>query len=552
MSVLPFAFSLSSSVTEIGAIAAFAALLGIAVLSLLVFSQAREIKRLREWAGRAPERAAEMEQRVSADASARVQRAGAPVAGARVVPRTTPLVSAPVSTAVHATAAAAVPGVVAKGAVGSTATADQSALKAEEQAPASASEDAPPASPSALDENATAGTGPSESLEGTPLPSAPVSPSPEHGVGSSESPEPIELGEVAGVGVSAPGAAEREDLPPATRDSRRATASTLGGGGSLGGEPSAPAPATAAARAAGIPPRPALPPSPTAPAPPGASSSPGAATVPPTVKPASRPPAPVVASRRTPSRVLPSSAAVGGGGAPRSPSPRGAIGGRGAVGAAVGAPLAGSGANGPKYFKPQRSARRGTLLIGGGVVGVALLLVLATSVLKGGGSTPSATRSSASEEAPSTSSHASRHASATNPANTAVIVLNGTGTPHLAHHLASDLQQSGYAHAVATTGVPPGTHATTVVEYARGHRPDARSVAKALNVTQVQAIEATIAPLAGSASVVVLAGADQAALLGGGGTQSKGEPAAGQAGAGEAQAGATGAGAAEGATGTGQ
>ncbi|MGA7703865.1 MAG: hypothetical protein WB998_03105, partial [Solirubrobacteraceae bacterium] len=66
------AFSLSNSVTEVGALAAFAALLGIAVLSLLVFSQAREIKRLREWAGRAPERAAEMEQRVSADAAARM------------------------------------------------------------------------------------------------------------------------------------------------------------------------------------------------------------------------------------------------------------------------------------------------------------------------------------------------------------------------------------------------------------------------------------------------------------------------------------------------
>jgi len=42
------------------------------VLSLLVFSQAREIKRLREWAGRAPERSAELEQRVTAQAAARL------------------------------------------------------------------------------------------------------------------------------------------------------------------------------------------------------------------------------------------------------------------------------------------------------------------------------------------------------------------------------------------------------------------------------------------------------------------------------------------------
>ena len=43
---------------------------GLAVLSLLYFAQARELKRLREWAGRAPERAQELEQRVVAQADA--------------------------------------------------------------------------------------------------------------------------------------------------------------------------------------------------------------------------------------------------------------------------------------------------------------------------------------------------------------------------------------------------------------------------------------------------------------------------------------------------
>ena len=78
MTPSPLALSLSSSFTQIGAIAAFAALVGIAVLSLLFFSQARELKRLREWAGRAPERAADLEQRVSAAAAARVQQPAVP------------------------------------------------------------------------------------------------------------------------------------------------------------------------------------------------------------------------------------------------------------------------------------------------------------------------------------------------------------------------------------------------------------------------------------------------------------------------------------------
>jgi hypothetical protein len=43
-------------VQEIGAAAGLAAVVGLVVLSALYFSQARDVKRLREWAGRAPER----------------------------------------------------------------------------------------------------------------------------------------------------------------------------------------------------------------------------------------------------------------------------------------------------------------------------------------------------------------------------------------------------------------------------------------------------------------------------------------------------------------
>src|SRR3954453_14149051 len=55
------AFSLQDQVTKYGAYVGIAAFFGLAVLTLLYFAQAREVKRLREWAGRAPERAAEVE-----------------------------------------------------------------------------------------------------------------------------------------------------------------------------------------------------------------------------------------------------------------------------------------------------------------------------------------------------------------------------------------------------------------------------------------------------------------------------------------------------------
>ena len=44
-------------VERVGAYFGFAAFVGLAILALLYFSQARDVRRLREWAGRAPERA---------------------------------------------------------------------------------------------------------------------------------------------------------------------------------------------------------------------------------------------------------------------------------------------------------------------------------------------------------------------------------------------------------------------------------------------------------------------------------------------------------------
>src|SRR4051794_7906325 len=71
--MLAAALSVNDQLQTIGAIAGLAAIPGLAVLSLLYFGQAREVKRLREWAGRAPERAAELEARVAEDAARRVQ-----------------------------------------------------------------------------------------------------------------------------------------------------------------------------------------------------------------------------------------------------------------------------------------------------------------------------------------------------------------------------------------------------------------------------------------------------------------------------------------------
>lgn len=56
---------------RIGPFLGIAAFLGLAVLAFLIFQQAREVRRLREWAGRAPERAGEAADATAAAAEAR-------------------------------------------------------------------------------------------------------------------------------------------------------------------------------------------------------------------------------------------------------------------------------------------------------------------------------------------------------------------------------------------------------------------------------------------------------------------------------------------------
>jgi hypothetical protein len=61
------------AIEQIGAFAGLAAFLGLAVLALLSFTQGRDIRRLREWAGSAPERDAERKEQTSTIAAQRAE-----------------------------------------------------------------------------------------------------------------------------------------------------------------------------------------------------------------------------------------------------------------------------------------------------------------------------------------------------------------------------------------------------------------------------------------------------------------------------------------------
>jgi hypothetical protein len=60
-------------IQEIGAYAGLVAFLGLAILAMLAFTQGRDLRRLREWAGSAPERDAERKEATSTVASQRAE-----------------------------------------------------------------------------------------------------------------------------------------------------------------------------------------------------------------------------------------------------------------------------------------------------------------------------------------------------------------------------------------------------------------------------------------------------------------------------------------------
>ena len=154
-----------------------------------------------------------------------------------------------------------------------------------------------------------------------------------------------------------------------------------------------------------------------------------------------------------------------------------------------------------------RSPARATALIVGGVlVGVAVLVVILSSLGGGGSGATSVTKSGSAAGVHAGGSHSksrARRAStaasspAGSPAKTSVAVLNGTETEGLAHRISTNLRQNGYTQATALNGRPPGANQATVVEYASGHLADAQGVARALAVTRVQPIESSTASFVG-------------------------------------------------------
>jgi hypothetical protein len=166
------ALSVTDKIEQYGAYAGFASVLGLAVLSLLYFAQAREVKRLREWAGRSPERAAELQERAVAAAQQRAIAQPQRPAGAQPQPGTPGAPGQPRPAAATPAGQAAAGAGGAGSAAAAAATAAGAAGTATQAAPGAAAPGAPGQPTTAI----PAANGAAAGATATPPPARPGQP----------------------------------------------------------------------------------------------------------------------------------------------------------------------------------------------------------------------------------------------------------------------------------------------------------------------------------------------------------------------------------------
>jgi hypothetical protein len=433
-------------IEQIGSYAGLAAIPGLAVLSALYFSQARDVRRLREWAGRAPERAAE-------------QAVGGRV---QVLPGQAAELAQP---------AAAAPGVPAGTAAGAGAAGDAAGAKPGVGAAAGAGAAKPAVAAAAGTQPATA-AGPSASGEpATPAGRAAAALGDAEKAASGDGADaPPEQAAAGANGAGAPA----EAAPSGDADSARPAAKP----GAL--TPAAVASAAAAAKA---------------PARPGAAGT-AARTGPPAVGGAAR--AATAPGATTPRRHIPSlphssrTSVLDKGARPGDPWYRN-LAARLPAGRYLALIVAGA-----------------LVLGGGAVFAISQLGGGSDNGSSSAAKQPSGTPANPGGSSASKKDQNVKSTPAVDPSKVTVTVVNGTTIPNLARDTAAKLSQAGFQIGNKVTGTGSLAAAESVVEYRPGAEAAARFVAAKLGITQKQPADPDAIAQAGPAQVIVVLGADQA------------------------------------------
>jgi len=164
---------------------------------------------------------------------------------------------------------------------------------------------------------------------------------------------------------------------------------------------------------------------------------------------------------------------------------------------------------------PGRFSGRGRTiaLVIGGLLALALIAFGVTQLLEGGDATPATDQQAGSAgggESPAgeEGGGAAEAQPAVDPSQVTVAVLNGTTTSGLAADLGETVEAEGYRLGMVTNGADRA-RAESVVLFAPGARREAQDVARRLSIGQREPIDAASQELAGDATVVVVTGADR-------------------------------------------
>lgn len=99
-----------------------------------------------------------------------------------------------------------------------------------------------------------------------------------------------------------------------------------------------------------------------------------------------------------------------------------------------------------------------------------------------------------------------------NPSEVEVAVLNGTAVPGLAATFGDKVEGKNFQLGPVTNSSSSFTE--SVVMFRRGHKPEARKVAKALSIPNLELMSSEIESVAAAADVAVIVGEDNAAAIG--------------------------------------
>jgi hypothetical protein len=171
----------------------------------------------------------------------------------------------------------------------------------------------------------------------------------------------------------------------------------------------------------------------------------------------------------------------------------------------------------PAMSPPQRSQpdrrRIGERHVAVALVGLLLVLGGATTYgviqLTDGDGAGTAGKAQANSNNNGVASKPGRDDVAIEPGTVTVAVLNGTSVPHLAATLRDRLAAAGFVKGMINDFSDQQLTAS-VVQYAPGRQAEANAVGRTIGIIRRQPITAESRTLAGDATVIVIAGADQA------------------------------------------